>query len=328
MIFRMKMKRIISGVMATLMLLSVFPSLAEERGKEEVIYAVLDANGDVDGVYAVNIFGKGDVMDYGDYTSVQMMNTRDEIYYDGEKVTFTTDAERAYYQGNMENVVMPWLFRVSYYLDGEQMPADEIAGKSGHVDIVLDIRHNPADESTFFKSHALQITATLDTEKCTNILTNGATEANVGQNRSMTWIVLPNNEKNITFSTDAVEFEMPSIAINGIKMSLDIEIDSDSLGDKLEVIKDAATLLDEGASDLNEGALEAYDGSIELRDGAQDLKDGLDTLTRNNDELMDGAQKIVDAVLEIANEKLEDKRKDFDRLTNDFFFGKRLSDLI
>lgn len=85
-------------------------ALAEEKGKEEVIYTVLDPQGGVDGVYAVNIFPAGEVVDYGDYSSVQMLNTEDDIRYQNGEVSFTSDAERVYYQGNMEHAVLPWRF--------------------------------------------------------------------------------------------------------------------------------------------------------------------------------------------------------------------------
>ena len=46
-----------------------------ESGKEEVIYAVLDGQGQVSGLYAVNIFEGGDIVDYGDYSAVHPLNT-------------------------------------------------------------------------------------------------------------------------------------------------------------------------------------------------------------------------------------------------------------
>ena len=67
----MKLKQGVSMALT----LAVLCGGAAEASKEEVIYGVLDAQGNVDGLYAVNIFPGGDIVDYGDYSSVHALNT-------------------------------------------------------------------------------------------------------------------------------------------------------------------------------------------------------------------------------------------------------------
>ncbi len=172
-------------------------SMALASGKDEVIYAVLDARGQVDGLYAVNIFERGDIVDYGDYTSVHPLNTEDQIAHENGVVSFHSDAQRVYYQGNLSDRNLPWRFSLTYRLNGQPIEADELAGKSGRVEIDLDVRKNEAVQSDLFRSHALQITVQLDTDKCRDIQAEGATQANVGSNRQLSYIVLPNTEKTI-----------------------------------------------------------------------------------------------------------------------------------
>lgn len=265
-------------------------TLAFAEGKEEVIYAVLNAQGQVDGLYAVNIFEGGDIVDYGDYASVHPLNTEDQIAYENGEVRFHSDAQRVYYQGNLNTRDLPWVFRLVYRLDGQEIAAGEMAGKSGHVEIELDVRRNPAYAGELFKSHALQISAALDTEKCRNITAEGATQANVGTSRQLSYIVLPGTEKTILISTDATEFEMDAIAINGVRLSLDIDVDGGELTEQTDKIIDAGEKLD---------------------DGAQELLDGASELAGHNTELLDGAQQIVDAIFETANDTLKAARKRF-----------------
>ena len=60
-------KTISAGLAVMMLMPSVIPVAASAAAsKEEVIYIMSDAGGSVNGVYAVNIFGKGDVTDYGD----------------------------------------------------------------------------------------------------------------------------------------------------------------------------------------------------------------------------------------------------------------------
>ena len=267
--------------------------LALAQGKEEVVYGVLDAQGQVDGLYAVNIFDGGDIVDYGDYASVHPLNTEDEISYADGEVRFHSDAQRVYYQGNLNTRDLPWLFHLSYRLDGQAVTAEELAGKSGHVEIELDIRRNPDYQGELFRSHALQITGLLDMEKCRNITAEGATQANVGTSRQLSYIVLPNTEKTILISADATDFEMDAISINGVQLSLDINVDDSELSEQTDKIVDAGA---------------------ELDDGAQELLDGATELAEHNAELLDGAQQIVDAIFDAANDTLQASEADFTEL--------------
>lgn len=99
--------------------------------KEEVVYAMLDASGDVNGVYVVNSFSGGDIVDYGNYTNVRNLTTDDAIAQDGDEVTFHTDADKVYYQGDLKTTDIPWKIAIHYYMDGKEYSPEEIAGMSG-----------------------------------------------------------------------------------------------------------------------------------------------------------------------------------------------------
>lgn len=67
---------------------------AEPSEKEEVIYIMTDAFGNVTDMEAVNIFSGGDITDYGDYSAVKILNTTDRITHDGsdaDVVSFVSD---------------------------------------------------------------------------------------------------------------------------------------------------------------------------------------------------------------------------------------------
>ena len=84
-------------VSETVMSSGVTAYAASTGEKEEVVYVMTDAKGDVESVNVVNIFGKGDVTDYGNYSSVKMLNSTEPITQDGDKITFTSDKEKVYY---------------------------------------------------------------------------------------------------------------------------------------------------------------------------------------------------------------------------------------
>ncbi|MGN1404551.1 MAG: hypothetical protein ACI4XB_09545 [Ruminococcus sp.] len=288
---RMIQKTICAGLAAAMAVPAMLPVTvtAEPAGetspKEEVIYVMANADGSVNDVYAVNIFGKGDNTDYGTYDSVKMLNTNDEIRVDGDKITFSTQAEKAYMQGSMSDVEIPWNISIRYTLDGKEMSPEEIAGKSGSLEIRFRIEKNPDCENDFFESYALQAAFTLDTEICSNIQAVDATQANVGSSKQLSYTILPDKGIDTVITADVKDFEMPAVSINGVKMNLDIEYDDSEITDKV-------TELNDGVEKIDDGAKSVSDGSDQLKEGGNSLKDGSSQLSEGTKSLDSGVKKL------------------------------------
>lgn len=281
----------------TLLLTSATPALAAETPaasseKEEVIYINLDADGKVKDVYAVNIFSSGDITDYGNYSSVQMLNSTEVISQNGDQITFSSGEDKVYYQGNMDNAEIPWNISLHYYLDGQEYSADEIAGKSGELEIRFQITENTACSGTFFEDYALQASFTLDTEQCSNISAPDATIANVGSDKQLTYTVLPGEGIDTTITADVTDFEMSAVSINGIHLNLNVEIDDTELKDKVNELIDAVEQLDDGAVELSDGSAELLDGSSELKDGTSSLQSGVASLDEGVVTLQNGLTTV------------------------------------
>ena len=299
-----------AATLAGVMLCSTaYPAFAAENSseKEEVIYINLDAQGFVKDVYAVNIFGKGDIVDYGDYASVEMLNINADIDQNGDEISFSTDAERVYYKGKMNQTEIPWNISIQYYLDGALCSAQDAAGKSGSLEIKFAVTENQAYEGDFFDSYALQASFTLDTEKCTNITAEGATIANVGSDKQITYTILPGEGIETSITADVKDFEMAAAAINGIPLSLNVEVDDEELMDQVTELLDAIAELDDGVGELQDGAKELKDGAeselqdgiSELQDGAGKLYDGAGTLKTGGSSLKDGTKDLQEGIVSL-----------------------------
>lgn len=120
------------------------------QSKEEVVYVMTGADGTVE---SVNV------------------------------VTFSTEKEKVYYQGTLENAQIPWKISVKYRLDGKELSPDELAGSSGQLVIALKVEKNDACKGEFYEDYALQVNMTLSTQNCENISAEGATVANVGADK-------------------------------------------------------------------------------------------------------------------------------------------------
>ncbi|MBR4971542.1 MAG: hypothetical protein IKY59_01065 [Oscillospiraceae bacterium] len=320
--------KITAGVLVAVLLVLMMPFSAKaEAGtpKEEVVYVNLNADGSVKEIHVVNIFeldADGKIIDYGKYESLRNMTTTDEIGYANETITIDAKAGRLYYEGKLSTNVMPWNVSVRYYMNGMEYTADEIAGKSGDLKITLQITKNEDCAGNFFEGMALQTTLSLDTKSCSDIRADGATMANVGSKKQMTFTILPGKGADVTVTAKVKDFAFDGISINAVKLKLNIEIDDDTIQDKIGQILDAVKDVDTGAGQIQEGMSQLQGGATEIYDkvgemnngagallgGSGALADGLSQIAGNSAQLMDGAMQVYQGLCSAAemviNEKL------------------------
>ena len=284
---------------------SISLAATKSSEKEEVIYANLTSSGEIEKIYAVNIFEDKDIVDYGVYETVKNMNTMDKINYSNGKITIQNSEDKLYYQGIMkQNTEMPWTIKVRYKLDGVEYAPSELAGKSGKLEISISIKENKNCKKNFFENYALQTVVQLDTNLCENIKSDEATMANVGGLKQLTYTILPGNEKDIKITTDVTDFEMSEIQVNGINLNLGLDkdsIDTSSLTGELDKLKDAVNDLDDGANELNDGAKKLDDGVVTLTDGIKTIQDGLDQLNSKSSSLTSGSSEVLSALKTIQS---------------------------
>ncbi len=264
--------------------------------KDEVVYAMLDADGNVTGVYTVNSFTDKSIIDYGDYSSVKNLTTADKINVSGDKITVNSTADKMYYQGNMKSKNIPWNIEIKYFLDGREYSPADLAGKSGALKIEIGITQNNNCDKSFYEGYCLQATVLLDGEKCTDIISNDATMANVGSNKQLSYIIMPNKGADLEITANVTDFEMQAISINALKMNLNFDFDSDLLNSQIDEIKDAAKKLNDGSEKVNDASSDVEDGVGKLYDGTQKLTDGTDALNNGINSLSSGVKTVKSAL--------------------------------
>lgn len=277
---------------------------AQIKGKDEVIYAVLASDGNVRSIYAVNhftIIEAGSITDYGDYTSVKNLTDTTPIRQSGHAVTVQTNAENFYYQGNMANTELPWIFETSYCLDGVKIEPQELAGRSGKIEIHITTKENTAVNPTFYENYMLQISIGLDTDKSSDIKAPGATIANAGKNKIVTYTVMPGMDADISLSAMARDFAMIGIDISALPFSMDMDLpNTDSMISDFTELSDAISGLNDGVGDLADGLAELKTGSGELTNGSSHIKAGLSQLSDNSDQLLQASSQVGGALTQVA----------------------------
>ncbi len=291
-----RMTKITAAALSVLLLGSLAaPAVAEAAPseKEEVIYIMTDAAGKVTDMEAVNIFAGGDITDYGDYSAVKMLNTTDQIAQDGSKITFSSSADKVYYQGTMKNTAIPWNISIRYFLDGKEYSARDIAKKSGALEIRFSVSKNKSCKGSFYEDYALQASFTLDTDLCKNITSSGATVANVGSDKQLTYTILPGKGIDTSIRADVTDFEMDAVAINGVRLHMNFEVDDAELMDKVDEIISAIAGIDGGAAKVQDGAGKLYGATGTLSGKVGELNTGTGALTSGAGDLSSGFLNIA-----------------------------------
>ena len=299
-------KSITAAVCFSMVLGNTLPVMAEENPqKEENVYASLEEDGTVSGVYVVNEYDLEKdtrITDYGDYTEVTNLTTEDKIEETADGYTVEGKKGKFYYQGNLETKELPWKIQISYYLNGEKKNPKELAGESGNLEIRISVKKNEKVKGDYFEDYLLQATVTLDSEKCKNIQAEGATLANVGADKQILYNIMAGQEKEFSITSEVTDFEMEGISFQGVPMSFAIDtdnLDMTALYEQTDELKEAVSRLDEGAGSLKEGTGELAKGSSRLLDatgslaqGAVSLKTGTDGAASGSSSLVRGSQEL------------------------------------
>lgn len=298
------MKRILSFALILILLTSFaqIQAVDEPTPKEEVIYGILNPDGSVRSIHVVNIFDGGKILDYGDYSEIRNLTTTEKINRNGDVITIDTTSDKFYYQGTMVKKELPWLISIKYYLDGKEVKGDELDGKSGELKIHITIKQNKNSNDVFFKNYALQISLSLDNRLCKNIKSDKATVAEAGSKKQLSYTVLPGFDADIAVMATVKDFEMDAIQINGIRLNMGMDVDTDDFKTQISELVNAIKELDDGATGLLDGASQLADGMQNYVNGLNAFKNGITFLTNGLDELSNGASHINFGLSELAKQ--------------------------
>ncbi|MDR2356899.1 MAG: hypothetical protein LBD92_02265 [Oscillospiraceae bacterium] len=286
-------------------------------GKDEIVYALLAADGAPRGEYVVNILDvtrAGYLTDYGDYDEVKNLSGARQLEnVPGEYVTLSAEAGRVYYQGSAGSAPLPWSFAITYGVNGSPVSPEELAGASGRIRV--DIAARPEGDNYFNANYLLQITVKLDTSRCTGISAPDATQAGAGRDRVLSYTVMPGAGADIRIECDASGFAMDGIEISALPFSMESAMpDISGLSSDLERFTDAIAELSGGVAALDDGARALKSGAGELASGAVSFADGISALSGSSNALTEGSTQINGALEAIAGGLTAQELPDFSQL--------------
>lgn len=285
-------------------------SLAEEKAtkgvvasKDEVIYALLQSSGKQKEAFIVNMLDvtkKGKITDYGMYSSVKNLTDLTELTQSDDKITFEAPEGKFYYQGNKDDIELPWNFTIRYELDGKRVSAEELIEEDGRLTITIEVNENKAVDKTFFENYLLQISIPFDADTTSDIEAEDAVIASAGKEELVTFTVMPEKEASFTVEADVVDFEMEGIEISGVPSTMNIDVpDTDDMTGDIKTLADAIADVNSGVAELKSGIAELNKGSTELRNGSEQYRAGIHELDDSSAQLVAGSSEMNDGLQQL-----------------------------
>lgn len=309
---------------------------AEAADKEETVYVMADASGNVDHVIVSNWLKNPEhadtLNDYTELTDIENVKGY-ETYVANEDGTITWQADGAdiYYQGTSE-AALPVDVKITYKLDGEEISPEELAGKSGTVTIRFDYTNQTKTMVTIDGKKKEAISpfvmvsgVILPTDQFSNVVVENGRVISEGSNQIVIGYAVPGLkeclEAGITDDnlSDMIEnMEIPeyveitaevedfslsmtmSAAVSGLLSSdtaLDETIDLSELTDNMNTLGDSANQLAEGSGTLSNGLETLKQGTYSLRTGSEELAAGANSIETYTGQLAEGAAQLADAVV-------------------------------
>ena len=301
------------------------------EGKDETVYVITDASGEKQNVIVSDWLKNGSSSDIiKDYTTLKdIVNVKgDETYStnnDGS-ISWNAEGNDIYYQGTTD-AELPVAVKISYQLDGADISAEDLAGKSGHVTIRFDYENNSTKDvmingkkTTIKTPFAMVSGLELPNDKFSNIQVENGKVISEGDNAFVIGMAFPGLKESLDLDDDEdlkdkigdieipeyvqIEADVTDFSLE-MNMTLasssflsDLKVDDDGTLDEL---KDDMNTLQSSAQELVDGTQTLKDGTGDLVDGAKKLDNGASDLKSGTSELYDGAGKLDDGAGTLKN---------------------------
>lgn len=255
---------------------------------DETYYATLDyyggmKEGSVVKSYRLN--GAASVTDYGVYDEVVNLSDSLSPTVNGNTVTFELgeDApEKFYFEGKTQKPFeeLPWNISVSYKLNGTPILAEDLAGRTGLVEIALDVALNPRASEYSRTNLVLTAAAAFNDDDITSLEAPGAEVQMVGNLRAVLFMVLPGEERHFVIRVGSEDFSFSGLILLAVPATLqqleqveDLREAKEKGEDSLEAIGDSMDAILDAMEGMS-GSLNAAAGGLDQLNGARGTVSG------------------------------------------------------
>ena len=312
---------LLSAVMAgSMMPVTVFAQSNDENPTEktETVYSVLNSDGSISDTIVSSWLhdedGINNIKETLNLTDVKNIKSNEKPSKDGNTYTWNAKGNDVYYEGTATKQ-LPVSVKIRYELDGQEMSAKDMEGKSGHLKLTISFTNNYSEVKNIngksiviHPSYLAGGMLNMSTGNFSNVKCESGKIVNDGTNEMLAFANIPglnetlksagldkvNNQlgisDDVTVEADVNDFDLGSIMV-GMTNEIDLASELGDIGSVSE--------LTDGIDQLIEADNQLIDGSKQLYDGTTQLKEQAAPLTGSSDQvrqLSAGAIQLNDGV--------------------------------
>ena len=287
--------------------------------KDESVYVKADAAGrpteKTVEVVLKKIEGYDPIEDRSNLREIKNTEGNEEYTEAGEgRYLWQNNGEDIHYKGKSDQA-LPVNVRITYYLEGQEVSAEKIAGKTGKVKIRFDYENNTDVPFMVLSAAMLPADVFSDVE-----VTNGRL-MDLGDQKAVIGFAFPGlmDTLKLVDYEPTEEIELPeyveiearaedfaldftaSVVSTGLFEDLEdkdledldeLPEDMEDLTDASSEIRDAAQELADGGSEFGDYLSQYFDGLSQLSEGTDSLDQGLTLLSQNISKISEGSKSL------------------------------------
>lgn len=290
--------------------------------KNETVYVTLDSSGKptetIVSVWLHNNDPKNIVVDRTNLSDINVLKGGQMTNKKDNSVTWTMNEPDLYYQGTSSQP-LPLDIDIKYRLDGKEYPAAEIAGKSGHLEILIKL-HNQQKQNIILNGKSTEMCAPLTVimgavlpeEIFTNVNVTDGKVISDGGKQAVLMVSMPGMSESLnmnqydipgvkditipeqfTISADVVNFEMDPIMAAVSVGFPEVETDTTELNDMLQDLQDLKKMQTNISSSDPNRQIHSIFTNASMTTGAQTLVKDIDRFYDLNLHFLTSLTKYV-----------------------------------
>ena len=312
---------LLSAVMAgSMMPVTVFAQSNDENPTEktETVYSVLNSDGSISDTIVSSWLhdedGINNIKETLNLKDVKNIKSNEKPSKDGNTYTWNAKGNDVYYEGTATKQ-LPVSVKIRYELDGQEISANDIQGKSGHLKLTISFTNNYSEVKNIngksiviHPSYLAGGMLNMSTGKFSNVKCESGKIVNDGTNEMLAFANIPglnetlssagldkvNNQlgisDDVTVEADVNDFDLGSIMV-GMTNEIDLASELGEIGSVSE-LTDGIDQLIEADNQLIDGSKQLYDGTTQLKEQAAPLVGSSDQVR----QLSAGAIQLNDGV--------------------------------
>lgn len=284
-------------------------SFAEQQDlikKSETVYVTVEGNEIKDKSVSVWLNSDKNIKanDKSNLKNVKDLKTDKELKSENGYLKLDENKKDIYYKGDTDKK-LPVDVSVKYFLDGKEMKASELEGKSGHLKIVITSKNNRYEAKTIdgqsrnvYSPYVVVAAMTFDDEKVENVTSDDIKVVKDGKNEIVTTVMTPGMKQNLTGIVEDKELDnfKDEVSVEmDIKDYKPVEIYSVITNEFFQEKKNIDSLdkLQNGVKELQDNSQKLVDASVKLSEGQDKLNSGISQMQTGVTKLHSGSQKLA-----------------------------------